>query len=385
MKGFHPRRWWAAAAALVLVVPIAIAACGDATPEPLPPAVAAEPTSTSPIPSPTPDARPETPAPSASLELATAEGAARLTIPAGALPQGVNPSQVRITDARADDLPATFEGAGDLLAYRLEPDGLQLRQPATLEIRVENGGENVPVVWHVTSGDEDPEAGPQIELLQATEVLLDPDQGTATVRLEIDSFSWFVARDRGFFLTLEMARPFQATVGRVFPVHTTTTMQLRSHRSTVEWTYKGVDKERVQSSDPVLPWEITKGVFQPSEALGNIAQENSPGPTVVDGLIYTFNSGFSCDYAGRGFVEYRLDTRYDVRKAILTRDINGENAGLIEEDISEATWFDFMSIRVEIRCRDPQPTPTPTPSPTPTETPTPEFEQVTPSTLELGP
>ena len=116
---------------------------------------------------------------------------------------------------------------------------------------------------------------------------------------------------------------------------------------------------------------------------------------VVDGLIYTFNSGFSCDYAGRGFVEYRLDTRYDVRKAILTRDINGENAGLIEEDISEATWFDFMSIRVEIRCRDPQPTPTPTPSPTPTvtptpsptptETPTPEFEQVTPSTLELGP
>ena len=384
------------AAALALAGWIALAACGGAVRDvgtSAPTASAAAPLTVTPVPdvaTPRPRA---TIGPSAELYLATADGAVQLSIPAGALPEGIEAGAVKMSQVGAEDVPATFEGAGELLAFRLEPDGLQLLEPAMLEIRVENGGDGAPIVWHVSSGGEDPEGGPRVELMPATEVILDPEEGTATVRLEVDSFSWFVSRDRGYWLTLELGRPFESTVGRIFPVHTTTTMDLHSLRSTVSWidSLSGVDKERVQSSDPVLPWRITEGVFQPRGALGDISQENSPGPTVVDGLIYTFNSGFSCGYAGDGFVEYRLNARYAVRTVELTRDITGDDAGLIVEEISERTWFDGMSIRVKVRCRDPQPTPTATPTPTPTatptptETPTPAFEQVTPSTLELGP
>lgn len=248
-------------------------------------------------------------------------------------------------------------------------------------------------MWHVTTGADDPEGGPRAELMQATQVVLEPDEGTATVRLAVDSFSWFVARNPGYWLDLEMGRPFESTVGFIFPVHTTTTMDLHSLRSAVSWTdsRSGVEMERVQSSDAVLPWRIIDGTFQPRGALGDIAHENSPGPTVVDGLVYTFNSGFSCDYAGDGYVEYKINARYLVRTVELTKDVTGDDAGLIVEETSERTWFDHMSIRVKIRCREPRPTPTPTPTltptatPEPTETPTPAFEQVTPSTLELGP
>ncbi|MDP6509205.1 MAG: hypothetical protein QF719_05405 [Chloroflexota bacterium] len=381
--------------ALALASWIALAACGGAS---SPAVVEAVPTATLVV-TPVPEvATPEparTASPSAALELATTDEAAKLSIPAGALPPGIDPGDVRIGPVEADDVPATFEDASELVALRLEPDGLQLLEPATLEIRVENGGEGVPIVWHVSSGADDPEGGPRADVMSATEVLLEPEEGTATVRLEVDSFSWVVTERTRNWLTVQMAMPDQVPVGRTFLVHTTTTFEAGNFRSTMSWYRESTDEDmvRVYSVDVLLPWEITEGVFSPGRALGDIDQENSPGPTVVDGDVFTFNSGFTCHEASFDIVHYRVGTRYPERRVEVVQHVTGENAGLFEENIVE--WNNFIHLRIHdgLICVEPTPTPTPTATPipptptataTPTEAPTPAMEQVTPSTLEIG-
>ena len=69
------------------------------------------------------------------LEVSSLDGAAVLTIPAGALPAGVGPDDVSITDITAEAAALT-EGATLLAAYELRPSGLQFPEPVTLTVRL---------------------------------------------------------------------------------------------------------------------------------------------------------------------------------------------------------------------------------------------------------
>lgn len=137
--------------ALALAV-LLVASCGGTSADPTPTLAPADtatalPTNTQP---PT-----ETPEPNAETSIASKDGMAKLFIPAGALPEGMSASDIRLVLVRGS-IPE-----GDLqvlVAYELTPDGLQLSQPATLDIAIPAGltetdlAEALLIAFHL-SGD----------------------------------------------------------------------------------------------------------------------------------------------------------------------------------------------------------------------------------------
>ncbi len=88
-----------------------------------------------------------TSSPNPAREVASDDGMATLTIPAGALPEGVTIEDIRVE--RVEALLTASEGEADLLAvYRLSPDGTTFLKPLTLEVAIDlpRGHSVMPVV-----------------------------------------------------------------------------------------------------------------------------------------------------------------------------------------------------------------------------------------------
>lgn len=92
------------------------------------------------------------------------DGAARLAIPAAALPRGTSPSEVTLTRIPAGSLEPLVPRHRAAVAYELGPDGLELEEPATLTVRIA-AAENKPyLVAHVSRTS----AGTRIETPEPT-------------------------------------------------------------------------------------------------------------------------------------------------------------------------------------------------------------------------
>ena len=165
--------------ALALAV-LLVASCGGTSADPTPTLAPADtatalPTNTQP---PT-----ETPEPNAETSIASKDGMAKLFIPAGALPEGMSASDIRLVPVRGS-IPE-----GDLqvlVAYELTPDGLQLSQPATLDIAIPAGltetdlAEALLIAFHL-SGDT-------VEF-PPLELVVDETTGSTVLRVELTHFS----------------------------------------------------------------------------------------------------------------------------------------------------------------------------------------------------
>lgn len=75
-----------------------------------------------------------TPAPNDQLTITASDGKMVLTVPAGALPVGTDPSTVKVTPIPVTDFASSVSDGQIVSAYRLEPEGLKLSSPATLKV-----------------------------------------------------------------------------------------------------------------------------------------------------------------------------------------------------------------------------------------------------------
>jgi hypothetical protein len=385
-------------AALALAGWIALAACGggpaEEAAESQPTAAPTAPLTVTPVPeSATPEPG-ETPTPSVPMELETADGAIKLLIPEGALPDGVDPEDVKITEVDPEDVPAEFENTDDLTAIQLEPQGLELKIDVIMEVEMEAGPGTVPWVWEIHAGEDDPD-GPPVIAGTSIEILPDTAPGVETIRMEIDRFNWFVIDGAGGRMTLDITRPRRPVVGVPFPVVVKMAFGTETYRTTLPRQNASgeLTTVRVLSLDPILPWKIVEGVFQPSRAFGDERREDAPGPTAVDGEVYEFETEFICLEEDLGVLDFTVRFSFREKVVEVTEHFTGPKAGQFEEEIFEVAHPTFFRIVLSFECVSTPATPTPTPTPvpptptataTPTETPTPAMEQVTPSTLEIG-
>ena len=110
------------------------------------------------------------------------DGSVRMEIPRGALPPGVQASDITITDSPDGPRPIV-EGADFLRAVQLEPSGLTFARPVFLEARVllAPGAIPLPVLLSAERG---------VEFLPGATIALDPeDRNRAFVRIPLPHFS----------------------------------------------------------------------------------------------------------------------------------------------------------------------------------------------------
>ncbi len=139
-------------------------------------------------------------------EVASPDGRFTLSIPAGALVEGV---EISIGVASEDEWPEDVVGIEPRAVYRLEPDGLEFAEPALFQLTVPvvttDKGVAPPVVV-VRSGDGEFEV---VEL----EVVIDFDTGTAVVAGAVEHFSWAVQTEGEVTIELERISPSWRDIG----------------------------------------------------------------------------------------------------------------------------------------------------------------------------
>lgn len=144
--------------------------------------------------------------------LSTGSGNLTLEIPAGALAEDTD---IRIELIQSDDLPEhILQGAGQSQAWRLEPSGLQLDEPATITLTLDSGEltseDGIKAYLLVVAGED----GAQ-EILDGVKTLLRAD-GSVQVSGQLSHFSWIWKTDSSLKAGLEQIEPRRMPVGSIF-------------------------------------------------------------------------------------------------------------------------------------------------------------------------
>jgi hypothetical protein len=188
-------------ASLLAALAVACSSGGDGEPAATgSPAATASPAPAAATASPTPEPTAQS---SEAMSVAAADGTATLMIPEGALPPGVDASDIQIVPIPLDDFE-TSENVVVLAAYKLTPDGLQLARPAVLRLSLGDGAESGLIFILHLSEDS-------VEFLQ----IRLPADGTAIlteVEVEVSHFSDLVGARIREDLEEEAAKAFPGTI-----------------------------------------------------------------------------------------------------------------------------------------------------------------------------
>ncbi len=186
----------------------------------------------SPAPAPEPAAAPK-PAQSNKedvLIVQSGDGRASLEIPKSALPAGVDPNDISVSRLAEYNLPVIGADDSQNITYRLEPDGLEFNEPVIFKTSFDNPGHGVPLVFLVT-GDN------QVEVLENTEIAIDPETDIATVMAPVSHFSQ---------LTINVALTFfsyKVEAADIFVGHNTEAKAIISKSNIFDITVAGVGNE----------------------------------------------------------------------------------------------------------------------------------------------
>ncbi|MDO8558661.1 MAG: hypothetical protein Q7S09_05810 [bacterium] len=123
------------------------------------------------------------------LSIASADGSATLYLPEGALPEDVSPADVSIAKEEVENFFVSGNGMPQkVTAYKLSPDGLELKKPATItllsrSLQQAKGAFAVPLMFHKSKD--------AVEVVADTSVALKED-GTLALSGRISHFSWIL-------------------------------------------------------------------------------------------------------------------------------------------------------------------------------------------------
>lgn len=128
------------------------------------------------------------------ITVSSEDGSASLIVPASALPSGVSPEDISVSAVPMSELGVDDEGEGRVAAFALEPDGLQLEEPALLVVTVATPDGYIPSVFHLGAGETAVEGTDEaltfaVDVIPRLRVTYRPALGTSTLEIPIDHFS----------------------------------------------------------------------------------------------------------------------------------------------------------------------------------------------------
>ncbi|MGE3279225.1 MAG: S-layer homology domain-containing protein [Candidatus Altimarinota bacterium] len=102
----------------------------------------------------------------------SSDGSFSIKIPEKALPSGLSLSAISIVKVPVGEGPVREVNGAPMVFYRLEPDGVQFRQPVTFEIKTPTLKNTIPMVFLVSGNSFDMIPDPLIEIDQSSQTAL---------------------------------------------------------------------------------------------------------------------------------------------------------------------------------------------------------------------
>ena len=218
----------------------------------------------------------------------SADGSASLTIPGGALPDGVKLSDIKVTKLAAADLGVTLNGQPPAAVYQLEPDGTQFKKPVSLTMTIAAAGNGVVMRAMLL-----PSAPNQAVQPLDTTAAFDAATGKTQVTANIPHFSHLVVHGGG---RLTMTLPDHVEVGAPFAAS-----------ATMSWEGNEVLVLSVIGR-PDIVWRSTErrltGDFKGTNVTP--AQISNAPPEKQIGFLHTENAEFTCRRDGEITITYHV-------------------------------------------------------------------------------
>jgi len=228
------------------------------------------------------------------------DGTAEIEIPDGALPEGIDASDLSIKKVSTEDV----------LIYELSPDGLLFNSDVTFRATIAEAGRVVPILYHVSGED-----GQDVELVSNTDVEINLETSITTVSAPISHFSKLrihaggLLSDRTFAATFFefTAEPFAdvfvgENVSGKFLFSKTGTQTNDGHNG-YTWSTELVD--------PVTFHGKLSSGWGSGSYLLPLSVKNVPPNTAFTGDSYTTSaSALKCVKAGVAFVSYFVEIEF---------------------------------------------------------------------------
>jgi len=232
--------------------------------------------------------------PQASQTFKSDDGIVTLVIPEGALPDDVAAEDIKITK----DDPSKFFTAedGEEYFYKLEPDGLKLKSPATITYEIKAGQDySSPLLFNI-SEDED---RLWFDIVEKQATVIDPEKDTMEVSSEISHFSWsYLNRSVSFAKFTPNSETTKHKVGDQFYYNGKYTMlKDKEYTFTDNWGYKTV---YYVNKDEYSRWDLNGGeletghrfiIMPDTKEIDSYRNLNMNQP-------YSFLASFKCEKAG---------------------------------------------------------------------------------------
>ncbi|MBI4354799.1 MAG: hypothetical protein HY595_06130 [Candidatus Omnitrophica bacterium] len=224
------------------------------------------------------------------VRLVSDDGKATLTIPPGALPNGLSRQAVRMVPVVMSARPDLAQYPTAHLAYRLEPDGIVLNKPAILRIEASTAPHSVPMLAHVSARSVELVSGATIELIEPQRVV---------VTGALSHFS-LVELEEGLF-TVEIPDDLGThRVGETFPV----SISVESRRATPPTRNHLDPQARYDDRNPrygyvfyvdgipTVSWSMSsRGPVIPQEWSSRGGSDVAPGGAQVSSALTCINEG----------------------------------------------------------------------------------------------
>ena len=284
------------------------------------------------------------------------DGAAKISIPKGALPANVKVQDIHVTKLDPAQAGVNIDGRPPAVAYQFAPDGLQFASPATFSFNLP-GATGAPQVFLLSGGQLTPVA----EIDAALE-----GPGAPSISVQISHFSTVVAAAAPF-VQLTLTAPDSVHVGDSFTATGITILV----NTTVDVALPAGGSVKVTSHNPTQPpsqqrWFV-EGSFLASANIAPANVPDAPPETRVTGSdSFTQNQIFTCTQPGHAYVIYGVALAY--RQYVGGSDATGTVSG---SHVTTSVDLTCVQEPTPTPTRTPTPTATPTPTPTPTATPTP--------------
>ena len=270
------------------------------------------------------------------------DASAVLSIPTGALPEGVTPEDIEIREVSDDpDLFVATEGDPPLAVFRLEPTGLTFAEPVTLRVTVSL--EAVPgdvVTFLATEGQEAP------ELVPTRLENRDEEAGTVTLVTELSHFSELIHYPVNRF-SLDVTAPQQAKFGQPFEVQIIVRRNLDVQIET-RWRLNsgaaGTTSIQVATERPWFIW----GVISAFGPVSPRAVTDRPPRTSLTGNQFTVTETFTCIRAGTAIMDYLA--LIDHQMWLISFD---ESTGSTTRFLSDVVWLAAPAEAWDVECMMP--------------------------------
>ncbi len=243
------------------------------------------------------------------------DGSAVLSIPAGALPEGVTLEDIEIREVSDDpDLFVATEGDPPLAVFRLEPDGLQFSEPVTLTVQLQVEDPSGQLFAVHVFGDE-------AELITDVESEVDPESNMLTASMQLTHFSavW-VTYVANVFEVEVSASASEVPVGGTFEVSVVVTRTAEAGQLIETLTVPAGEFYHSMTDDP---WQL-EGSMSGAGPIAPKEVEDIPSLTSVSGPTFIVPpEEFECASAGPAHTVYAAAIHYQLRAVVVVQDYGG--------------------------------------------------------------